>query len=180
MELRYMKKYDNFLSSLDILKRADFSKAGEDEIYRTGIVGQFNLAFELAWKALQAVLQLHSVANAETGSPREILKLAYKTGFIQNDDVWLTMLKKRNSSVHIYNEEEIDELIRLIRDSFIPVLDELAKTLKENWMRQIRRIGINEDEKVFYMLHSGLTFAGGITCHTGAGIIITERLRCII
>ena len=126
-----MKKYDNFLSSLDILKRADFSKAGEDEIYRTGIVGQFNLAFELAWKALQAVLQLHSVANAETGSPREILKLAYKTGFIQNDDVWLIMLKKRNSSVHIYNEEEIDELILLIRDSFIPVFDELAKTLKE-------------------------------------------------
>ena len=69
--------------------------------------------------------------NAETGSPREILKLAYKTGFIQNDDVWLTMLKKRNSSVRIYNEEEIDELILLIRDSFIPVFDELAKTLKE-------------------------------------------------
>ena len=67
----------------------------------------------------------------EPGSPREILKLAYKTGFIQNDDVWLTMLKKRNSSVHIYNEEEIDELILLIRDSFIPVFDELAKTLKE-------------------------------------------------
>lgn len=63
---------------------------------------------------------------------------------------------------------------------YIPVFDELAKTLKENWMRQIRRIGINEDEKVFYMLHSGLTFAGVITCHTGAGGIITERLRCII
>ena len=51
-----MKKYDNFLSSLDILKRADFSKAGEDEIYRTGIVGLFILSFELVWKAMQVVL----------------------------------------------------------------------------------------------------------------------------
>ncbi len=30
------------------------------------------------------------------------------------------MLKKRNTSVHIYNEDEIDEMIMLIRDSFIP------------------------------------------------------------
>lgn len=45
-----MKKMDNFLNCLDVLKQADFSLAAENEIYRTGIVGQFNLTFELAWK----------------------------------------------------------------------------------------------------------------------------------
>ena len=115
----------------EILKNADFTRANEDEIYRTGIVGQFNMTFELAWKALQAVLQLHSVANADSGSPREIVKLAYKVGFIKDADVWLLMLKKRNVSVHVYNEEEIDELIVCIRDSFIPALESLAATLKE-------------------------------------------------
>ena len=45
------------------------------------------------------------------------------------------MLKKRNTSVHIYNENEIDEMIMLIRDSFIPAFlvlkDVLVKKLKE-------------------------------------------------
>lgn len=126
-----MKKLDNFSKSLDVLKNADFSRASEDNIYRTGIVGQFNLTFELAWKSLQAVMQLHSVAESETGSPRDILKLGYKTGFIEDSDVWLLMLKKRNLSVHIYDEEEIDELVVIIRDSFVPALSKLEATLSD-------------------------------------------------
>ena len=126
-----MKKLDNFSNCLTVLKNADFKLADSNEIYRTGVIGQFNLTFELAWKALQEVLKLHGAAGAETGSPREILQLGYKLGFVSDASVWLLMLKKRNTSVHIYNEEEIDEMILLIRDSFIPAFGELEKTLPE-------------------------------------------------
>lgn len=126
-----MKKLDNFSGCLAVLKTADFQMAGENIIYRTGVIGQFNLTFELAWKALQAVLQLHGAEGAETGSPREILQLGYKMGFITDSAVWLLMLKKRNISVHIYDEDEIDEMLLLIRDSFIPAFLVLEKTLKE-------------------------------------------------
>ena len=126
-----MKKLDNFSNCLTVLKNADFKLADSNEIYRTGVIGQFNLTFELAWKALQEVLKLHGAAGAETGSPREILQLGYKLGFVSDASVWLLMLKKRNTSVHIYNEEEIDEMILLIRDSFIPAFGELEKTLQE-------------------------------------------------
>lgn len=126
-----MKKMDNFLNCLDVLKQADFSLAAENEIYRTGIVGQFNLTFELAWKALQQVLRVHGVQEAETGSPREILQLGYKVGFIEDSSVWLLMLKKRNLSVHLYNEAEIDELLILIRDKFIPAFWQLGKILQQ-------------------------------------------------
>lgn len=127
----YMKKLDNFSNCLDILRRADFELAGNNEIYRTGIVGQFNLTFELAWKALQEVLKMHGADDAGTGSPREILQLGYKLGFLNDSAVWLLMLKKRNTSVHIYNEDDVDELILLIRDSFIPAFSVLENTLKE-------------------------------------------------
>ena len=126
-----MKKMDNSLNCLDVLKQADFSLAAENEIYRTGIVGQFNLTFELAWKALQQVLRVHGVQEAETGSPREILQLGYKVGFIEDSSVWLLMLKKRNLSVHLYNEAEIDELLILIRDKFIPAFWQLGKMLQQ-------------------------------------------------
>lgn len=125
-----MKKLDNFSGSLNTLKTADFKQASKDEIYRTGIVGQFNLTFELAWKSLQAILQLCGISGSQTGSPRDILRIAYKTGFISDSEVWLLMLKKRNLSAHIYNEEEIDELVLLIRDSFIPAFVKLEDMLK--------------------------------------------------
>lgn len=41
------------------------------------------------------------------------------------------MLKKRNVSVHLYNEDDIDEMILLVRDSFIPAFSALEKTLQE-------------------------------------------------
>ena len=131
MWLLYMKKLDNFANCLDILKQADFELADSNDIYRMGVVGQFNLTFELAWKALQEVLRMHGVEGAETGSPREILQVGYKVGFVNDSSVWLLMLKKRNTSIHIYNEEEIDELIVFIRDSFIPAFTDLEETLQE-------------------------------------------------
>ena len=126
-----MKKLDNFSSCLDILRKADFSLANDNVIYRTGVIGQFNLTFELAWKALQAVLKAHGAAGAETGSPREILQLGYKLGFVEDPAVWLTMLKKRNDSVHIYDEDKIEELLLLIRGSFIPAFLTLEGTLRD-------------------------------------------------
>ena len=125
-----MKKLDNFTNSLNVLKGADFERANEDEIYRTGVIGQFNLTFELAWKSLRDVLRVHGAEGAKSGSPREILQLGYKHGFLENPAVWLMMLKKRNLVVHIYSEEEADELLLLIQNSFIPALLTLAETLK--------------------------------------------------
>ena len=126
-----MKKLDNFSNCLTILRNADFKLADNNDIYRTGVIGQFNLTFELAWKALQEILRLHGAEGADTGSPREILQLGYKLGFVNDSAVWLLMLKKRNTTVHIYNEQEVDEMILLIRDSFIPAFVALEKTLRE-------------------------------------------------
>lgn len=126
-----MKKLDNFSNCLTILRNADFKLADNNDIYRTGVIGQFNLTFELAWKALQEILRLHGAEGADTGSPREILQLGYKLGFVNDSAVWLLMLKKRNTSVHIYNEQEVDEMILLIRDSFIPAFVAFEKTLRE-------------------------------------------------
>ena len=126
-----MKKFDNFSSCLNVLKNADFDFANDNEIYRTGVIGQFQLTFELSWKALQAVLRVHGAEGAETGSPREILQLGYKLGFVNDSAVWLLMLRKRNTAAHTYDEDKIDEMLLLIRDSFIPAFLALEKTLKD-------------------------------------------------
>ena len=128
-----MKKIENFENCLRVLKRADFEKAEDDEIYRTGIIGQFNITFEMAWKALQAVMRTHQITEAITGSPREILKQGFSYGFLGDEDIWILMLKKRNVTAHIYNEDEVNELLDMIRDSFIMAFGRLLISLKEKY-----------------------------------------------
>lgn len=105
------------MKDISVLEKANFSNAYNDEIYRMGVIGQFNLTFELSWKALQAVMRLHGVGGAEIGSPREILKLGYANGFIKDSEVWLLMLSKRNENIHIYDDKAIDELIVMMHIS---------------------------------------------------------------
>lgn len=131
MGLLFMKKIENFKNCLNVLKTADFDFALKNEIYRTGIIGQFNLCFELAWKALQEILREYGVIEANTGSPREILQLAYKYNFLDNEENWLLMLKNRNLSTHIYNEEQINKILRFIQNSFIPDFLNLEKILNQ-------------------------------------------------
>ena len=126
-----MKKLDNFSNCLSVLKGADFEMAFSNDIYRSGVVFQFNLTFELAWKALQGVMRLHGAEAAETGSPREILKLGYKLGFVNDPEVWLEMLKNCNLAAYIHDEDMVDTLILLIRDSFIPAFSRLEKPLQD-------------------------------------------------
>lgn len=126
-----MKKLENFSNCLKVLKNADFSEAENNEIYRTGIIGQYDLTFELSWKAMQEVLQLQGVTDFRGGSPRDILQAGYRFGLFDDEALWLMMLKKRNLAIHVYNEDDINEMVHLIRDSFIPEFVALEKTLKE-------------------------------------------------
>ena len=87
-----MQKLNNFANCLEVLKSADLTKANNDVIYRTGVVGQFNLTFELAWKALQETLKLLGVHDFKNGSPREVLQIGFKFEIINDSEVWLNML----------------------------------------------------------------------------------------
>lgn len=124
-----VKKFDAFSKCLTILLNAE--KSFSDEIYRMGIIGQFNLTFELSWKALREVLLIHGVNKAGTGSPREIIKAGYEFHFLDDEEIWLDMLKRRNQTTHIYNEEIAVELVNLIFDkylsAFVNLRDELNR-----------------------------------------------------
>lgn len=126
-----MKKYNNYVKCLAVLSKADKEKSLIDEIYRMGIIAQFNLTFELAWKAIKETLELHGVNLANTGSPREILKSAFSIGFLSDEDIWLDMLQKRNISIHVYDENTAMELVNLIFDSYIAAFVNLKDLLYE-------------------------------------------------
>ncbi|MBQ7497055.1 MAG: nucleotidyltransferase substrate binding protein [Selenomonas sp.] len=126
-----MKKYQAFAGCLKVLEQVDMEMSSRNEIYRMGVIGQFNLTFELAWKALKEVLTLYGVAEAATGSPREIFKAAYGLGWLTDEKVWLEMLKNRNVAIHVYDEEKAQVVLQAIFDKYVGGLQELRDKLEE-------------------------------------------------
>ena len=113
-----MKKYENFKSNLHILENAGKEDLS-NEFIKSGIIDKFSIQFELAWKSMKDFLKYEGVSEAKTGSPRDIIKAAYKYyGFI-DEEKWLGMLSDRNDTAHIYDGGAADRLVGKILNSYI-------------------------------------------------------------
>ncbi|MCD8050045.1 MAG: nucleotidyltransferase substrate binding protein [Clostridia bacterium] len=121
--------YEIFSKELDILQPVDYNLARENVIYRTGIVFQFYNVFDSAWKAMQEVLKSHGANPTLLGSPREIIKLGFSYGFVNDEEAWLGMLKDRNIAAHVYNENKIIEMLNRIKTQYTAAFINLKTTL---------------------------------------------------
>lgn len=123
-----MKKYENYANLLKSLKRAPSLDLDED-IVRVGIIGTFSLQFELGWKLLKTVLAYEGQPIAASGSPRDIIKAAYAVFDFLDEDLWLSMLRDRNTITHVYDEEKSRELTDAIINRYIPAFQQLQDGL---------------------------------------------------
>ena len=62
-----MEKYESFVRWLSVLEQAERNLATQNKIYYMEVITQFNLIFELAWKALKEMLDLYGVTEVATG-----------------------------------------------------------------------------------------------------------------
>ena len=77
-----MKKFENFQAALKNLKDIFSYQEPYGNVVITGMVGLYEICFEQSWKAMKEILETHGYAEGATGSPRMILKTAYKAGMI--------------------------------------------------------------------------------------------------
>ncbi len=123
-----MKKFDNYVSHLRVLERAD-KESMDNEFIISGIIDKFSIQFELGWKALKQLLAYEGSKVSATGSPRGIIKEAYAVYPFFNGEVWLDMLKDRNDMTHIYDGNAEKELVNRILDIYIPQFQMLETEL---------------------------------------------------
>lgn len=114
-----MKKLDNYRSALNVLVEAPMQDLS-NEFVTGGIVNKFNLQFELGWKLLKALLAYEGAREAASGSPRDIIKAAYRYFDFIDEGLWLDMLRDRNDTTHIYDESRLHKLVDNVITSYIP------------------------------------------------------------
>lgn len=127
-----MKKYDNYVSHLNVLKQADKEQL-DNAFIISGIIDKFSIQFELGWKVLKELLAYEGSSAAATGSPRGIIKEAYAVYPFFDGEIWLDMLKDRNDMAHIYDGNAARELVERILSCYIPEFIRLERELNRQY-----------------------------------------------
>ena len=100
----------------------------------TGLVGLYEICFEQAWKMMKELLEDSGYAESATGSPRQILKTAYKANMIRNETMWLQALQARNNVSHSYNELIALSIVRQTKASYYDMFCRLKDEVETNWL----------------------------------------------
>ncbi len=101
-------------------------KENETEIAIDGTLHRFEFTFELAWKTMKDYLEYHGIIE-NTGSPREIIKAAFKQGLIQEGEDWIQMMLSRNSLSHLYDEKTSRQIYDLIKNKYVYLLKDILE-----------------------------------------------------
>ena len=127
-----MKKLENYVSHLRVLQQANQEDL-DNEFIISGIIDKFSIQFELGWKLLKQLLAYEGSAASATGSPRGIIKEAYAVYPFFDGELWLAMLRDRNSMAYIYDGEAAKALVKRILEEYIPQCVRLENELKQQY-----------------------------------------------
>jgi len=110
------KKLENYKNACVRLDEGIKKYNEKDDMYRDGLIQRFEFTFELAWKTLKAIFEDEGLIGLN--SPKTVLREAYAAGIIDDEEIWLNMLKDRNSTVHIYDEKMSIEICNNIINKY--------------------------------------------------------------
>jgi len=94
-----------------------------------GTIQRFEFVIELYWKTLKRIL---AAEHIQVATPREALQQAYRAHWLNDEGLWLQMLKDRNETSHIYNEQMARQIYERIR-KYYPELERTYRFLKQRF-----------------------------------------------
>ena len=83
---------------------------------------------------MKEILEPHGYEEGATGSPKIILKTAYKAGMIKDEELWLRALQERNNVAHSYNERIALGIVMQAKESFYDMFCQLKNEIDKNWL----------------------------------------------
>ena len=130
MDEKFNRRFLSFCNSLDALSEAR-QRDLSDSFVLSGTSAKFSITFDLPWKVMKDILvQYYAITGFVTGSPREVLREAYKANLISDDD-WMEMLKVRNELAHDYDCEIVKTHCDKIVETYIDLFYDFENVVKQ-------------------------------------------------
>lgn len=113
-------KLEKLRKALEALEAIYLKPNLEDRSNIDATIQRFEFTFELFWKVLK---EFFYQKGLEVNYPKDVIKEAYADNLIQNESLWIQMLKDRNLTSHTYDETLANEIFKNIKN-YVPVLRE--------------------------------------------------------
>lgn len=117
-DIRWRQRFNNYTKALSQLREA-VELAGRrplSKLEEQGLIQAFEFTHELAWNMLKDFLENRGVQNLY-GS-KDATREAFKTGLIENGQVWMDMIQSRNLTSHTYDEATAAQIAAAIRSIY--------------------------------------------------------------
>ncbi len=127
-DIRWRQRFVNFKKAYNQFNSAIIDFEILSDLEKEGLIQRFEYTFELAWKTMKDYLASQEVA---VNFPREVIKAAFHYGLIEDGDVWMDMLDKRNLLAHAYDEERFKLAVAKIKNNYHKAITQVYKELGE-------------------------------------------------
>lgn len=96
------------------------------EVYRDSIIKKYETLEDLTWKLLSKIFKADGL---EINNPRGCYKQAFKEGLIQDMIIWNEILLARNSTAHIYDEDDYEAIKNDIIERYLGAIENLLNKI---------------------------------------------------
>lgn len=128
-----MVRFEIFCKTLKNLEEITRRHPPYDVVVIAGLCSLFTQCFEQSWRAMKEYLIQEGWAEADTGSPRQILKTSYQAGLIQDESGWMKAMEERKLEIYTFDQEVADTMINDTRSLFLPLFRALKKELAKRY-----------------------------------------------
>lgn len=101
--------------ALKRLEEMAVEPVGQNRAEIDSTIQRFEFCFEKFWKTLKTV---NESLGFVTPSPRQAIEKAFQSNIIDNEDLWLQMMKDRNETSHVYDQKIADQIYKRITESY--------------------------------------------------------------
>jgi len=129
-EKRWIQRLYNYEKAVTVLENAFRINQEREltELERMGLIQSFELAFELAWNLMKDFL--HSEGVFDIVGSKGAIKQAFSKGIIENGEIWIDMINRRNETSHCYDEAIAIRVVTEVTHSFVAELKNFLATMK--------------------------------------------------
>ena len=123
-DIRWKQRFENFSNALKNLEEGVLLSRERElsKLEEQGVIQSFEFTFELAWKTVKDYLEFMQV---DVSFPREAIKKGFQYEILDNGEIWMDMLEKRNLMSHTYDEQKALTAFTLIVEQYFQQLGKM-------------------------------------------------------
>ena len=129
-DIRWKQRFAHFRNAFRQLKNAKeiHTLRAFSELELQGVIQAFEVSQELSWKVMKDFLE--EQGKMDLFGSKNAVREAFNVGIIADGGVWFDMIKSRNLTSHIYDENEILKILEVILNDYVTAFEDFESKMK--------------------------------------------------